>query len=228
MDYYRLLICVADVGLAAVLSLVMGLERSFFHKQAGIRTYTLVGMGSALFTVISKYGFDDILTSHTTGFDGGRVAAQVVTGIGFLGAGLIFVRRDAVRGLTTAAGIWFVAAVGMAAGAGMHLLAVLATVLYLVVMVGIRPLARIMPHARSTVGHFRIRYLDGHGVLRDIMTGLTDHGLSVIDLRVEHHVVVNGSDAQEIVLAAEGDTGSVATFGEALRDIQGVLTVTAL
>jgi putative Mg2+ transporter-C (MgtC) family protein len=204
----------ADLALAAALSLLIGLERQFYAKQAGMRTYSLVGMGSALFTLVGRFGFP--------GADPARVAAQVVTGIGFLGAGLIFVRRDAVRGLTTAAGIWFVAAVGVACGAGLHSVAALATALYLVVVFGIRPLSRLLPHAKATVGHYAIRYEDGRGVLRDIMSTLTKHGCAAIDLHVEHHSTVDGRVLQQILLTAQGDPESLSRFGEDLSGIDGV------
>jgi putative Mg2+ transporter-C (MgtC) family protein len=103
--------------LALVLSTLIGLEREIRQKNAGLRTHTLVGLGSALFMLISKYGFTDVLVTGRIILDPSRVAAQIVSGIGFIGAGLIFVRRDSVRGLTTAAGIWVTAAIGAAAGA---------------------------------------------------------------------------------------------------------------
>jgi putative Mg2+ transporter-C (MgtC) family protein len=92
----------------------------------------LVGIGAALFMLISKYGFTDVLERGVV-LDPSRMAAQIVSGIGFLGAGLIFVRRDSVRGLTTAASVWITAAVGSAAGAGLLVLAALATGMYMVV-----------------------------------------------------------------------------------------------
>src|SRR6478609_1597471 len=114
------------LGLALALSAAIGLERELSQKSAGLRTYTLVGLGSALFMIISKYGFYDVLGEDVV-LDPSRVAAQIVSGIGFIGAGLIFVRRDSVRGLTTAAGVWLTAAVGAAAGAGMPVLAIVTT-----------------------------------------------------------------------------------------------------
>src|ERR1700748_3137552 len=105
------------IGLALLLSASIGLDRELRQKSAGLRTYTLVGVGSALFMLISQYGFFDVLAANEVVLDPSRVAAQIVSGIGFLGAGLIFVRRDSVRGLTTAAAIWVTAAVGSAAGA---------------------------------------------------------------------------------------------------------------
>ena len=97
---------------ALILSMAIGLERQFRGKQAGVRTHALVGIGSALFMMVSKYGFNDLLGDPGIGLDPSRVAAQIVSGIGFLGAGIIVFRSDAVRGLTTAASIWLTAAVG--------------------------------------------------------------------------------------------------------------------
>src|SRR3954454_20557084 len=121
------------LGLALALSASIGLDRELRQKSAGLRTYTLVGLGSALFMLISKYGFFDVLGRDVI-LDPSRVAAQIVSGIGFIGAGLIFVRRDAVRGLTTAAGVWVTTAVGMAAGAGLPVLAAAATIGYFIVV----------------------------------------------------------------------------------------------
>ena len=119
-----------ELGLGLALSAVIGLEREIRQKSAGLRTHSLAGVGAALFMLVSKYGFSDVLRSNLVVVDPSRVAAQIVSGIGFLGAGLIFVRRDSVRGLTTAASIWVTAAVGAAAGAGLPLLATAATGAY--------------------------------------------------------------------------------------------------
>jgi putative Mg2+ transporter-C (MgtC) family protein len=116
---------VAEPGVALLLSAIIGLEREIRQKSAGLRTHTLVGVGAALFMLVSKYGFMDLLVPGRILLDPSRVAAQIVSGIGFLGAGLIFVRRDAVRGLTSAPGVWITAAIGSAAGAGLPLLAAL-------------------------------------------------------------------------------------------------------
>ncbi len=208
--------------LAFGLSLVIGVEREFYAKAAGMRTYTLVGMGSALFTVVSKYGFLDMVANDFARTDGSRVAAQIVTGIGFLGAGLIFVRRDAVRGLTTAAGIWFVAAIGMAAGAGLHLLATAVTGLYLIVMFGIRPLSNRMPHARSTICVYTVRYLDGHGVLRELMEAIAKVGLKVTNVQVLGSMDSEDGRLQEVRLELQGSGSALANLTEAIRDVAGV------
>jgi putative Mg2+ transporter-C (MgtC) family protein len=112
---------------AGLLGFLIGSERKNRNKSAGIRTHAIVAIGSALMMVVSKYGFSDIPSS-----DGARIAAQVVSGIGFLGAGVIFVRNNLVNGLTTAAGIWATAGVGLALGAGQYIVGILSAVLIIV------------------------------------------------------------------------------------------------
>src|ERR1700683_1560402 len=124
---------IGELGLAFALSALIGLEREIRNKSAGLRTYTLVGFAAALIMLVSKYGFGDVLSERVV-LDPSRIAAQIVTGIGFIGGGLIFVRRDNVRGLTTAAIVWLTAAVGMACGAGLLILALFATALPFVVV----------------------------------------------------------------------------------------------
>lgn len=114
---------------AAGMGAVIGLEREFRSKEAGIRTHFLVAMGSALFMIISAYGFEGLQAGR---FDVSRVAAQVVTGIGFLGAGVIIFHKNSVHGLTTAAGLWVTAAIGLGCGGGMYLLAGVGTLLVLI------------------------------------------------------------------------------------------------
>src|SRR5271157_5839009 len=114
----------SELALAFLLSALIGLEREIRQKSAGLRTYTLVGVSSGLIMLVSKYGFTDIIENGRVVLDPSRVAAQIVTGIGFIGGGVIFVRKDLVRGLTTASIVWLTAAVGMAAGAGLPILAI--------------------------------------------------------------------------------------------------------
>lgn len=168
---------------AFVLCSFIGLERQIRQKAAGFRTHVLVGMGSAAFTLVSAYGFRTVLDDSTI-VDPSRIAAQVVTGIGFLGAGVIFTRQDVVRGLTTAATIWVAAAVGMASGAGMVLLATFLTVLHLLTLTVLAALVHKIPtgdHKRT----LRIRYADGRGVLRSVLATTTSLGFeaSVISSR---------------------------------------------
>lgn len=126
---------------AMVLGGIIGLERDYRAKDAGFRTHFLVAIGSALFTLISMYGFTDGVK------DTSRVAAQVVSGIGFLGAGLIVFQKNVIRGLTTAAGLWVTAAVGMACGVGQYYMAVFVTALMLI---GLELLSHFVPHIGLT------------------------------------------------------------------------------
>ena len=174
-----------ELGLALVLSAVIGLEREVRQKNAGLRTHTLVGVGAALFMLISKYGFTDVLEPRLVALDPSRVAAQIVTGVGFLGAGLIFVRRDSVRGLTTAAAIWVTAAIGAAAGAGLPLLAILTTGIYFLVAVAFPLATRRLPRSATAISALRIRYPDGRGILRDVLREATTRGFAIDDVATE-------------------------------------------
>ncbi|MDY6380876.1 MAG: MgtC/SapB family protein [Synergistales bacterium] len=120
--------------LAAVLGGVIGLEREYHAKEAGFRTHVLVAVGSALFMLISQYGFDAFLGVKSVSFDPSRIASQVVTGIGFIGAGTIIFQKKFIRGLTTAAGIWVTGAIGLACGCGMYFIAAVTTAIVILVL----------------------------------------------------------------------------------------------
>ncbi len=125
---------IGELGLAFVLSSLIGLEREWRQKSAGLRTHTLVGVGAALFILISKYGFNDVLSEGRVVLDPSRVAAGWCRASASSAVGLIFVRKDIVRGLTTAAIVWITAAIGMACGAGLALLALVVTAAHFVVV----------------------------------------------------------------------------------------------
>jgi putative Mg2+ transporter-C (MgtC) family protein len=174
---------VGELGLALLLSAAIGLEREIRQKNAGLRTHTLVGVGAALFMLVSKYGFTDVLQPNRVVLDPSRVAAQIVTGVGFLGAGLIFVRRDSVRGLTTAAAIWLTAAVGAASGAGLPVLAGVTTGAYIVVTIAFPEITRRLPHPFTSTSVVRIRYPDGRGILRQLLEVATEGGFAIDEIR---------------------------------------------
>ncbi|WP_458780528.1 MgtC/SapB family protein [Arthrobacter sp. D3-16] len=165
------------LGVAFILCGIIGVERQVSQKSAGMRTHMLVGLGSAGFTLISAYGFAHVKSEIY--LDPSRIAAQIVSGVGFLGAGVIFLRRDVVRGLTTAASIWLTAAVGMACGAGLVSLAAAMTVLHIVAMVVLGPIVKHLPSrdGRRTVS---IRYEDGRGVLRSILGVASEMGFRTV------------------------------------------------
>jgi putative Mg2+ transporter-C (MgtC) family protein len=181
-DQWELLL---PVLVALILSTVIGLEREARAKSAGLRTHALVGVGAAVFMVISKYGFSDMLTMHGVALDPTRIAAQIVSGIGFLGGGLIFVRQDAVQGLTSAATVWLVAAVGMAAGAGLPVLAAGTTIGHFVITRGFPPLARMTARRRRHPPTLRVSYSDGQGVLRTVLTECTGRGWAVHGMQID-------------------------------------------
>ncbi|RIX98481.1 MgtC/SapB family protein [Aureimonas flava] len=128
---------------AAALGSLIGLERERLLWNAGIRTHMLVCVGACLFAIVSAYGFQNATRMEHVVLDPSRIAAQVVSGVGFLGAGAILLKGNAVRGLTTAASIWAVAALGLAAGGGLYFAAATATAIILVILAGIKPLEEI-------------------------------------------------------------------------------------
>lgn len=136
------------IAAAALLGGLIGIERGFRAKEAGFRTHFLVALGAAVFMVLSAHGFDDVVFTDNIRLDVSRIAAQVVSGIGFIGAGTIIFQRHAVHGLTTAAGLWVTAAIGMAAGAGLYVIAAFTTVL---VLLGLEVLHSLLPHVNTRV-----------------------------------------------------------------------------
>lgn len=133
-DFILRLVCAAAAGF------IIGFERKSRSKEAGLRTHALVAVGAALMMLLSKYAFADLagalgIESGARGADPARIAAQVVSGVGFLGAGIIMYRRDSLRGLTTAAGIWATAGLGMAFGAGMYVIGTVAAFIILLLQI---------------------------------------------------------------------------------------------
>lgn len=174
-----------ELGLAFVLSALVGLEREIRQKSAGLRTYTLVGVSAALFMLISKYGFNNVLAEGRIVVDPSRVAAQIVSGIGFIGGGVIFMRRDVVRGLTTAASVWLTAALGMACGAGLPILAIATTIGHVVIMFVFPKLVRYLPRQSRGVARLRISYQDGRGLLRTILVACSRLRFAIDHVEVE-------------------------------------------
>jgi putative Mg2+ transporter-C (MgtC) family protein len=189
---------IGELGLALLLSALIGMEREVRQKSAGLRTHTLVGVGAALFMLISKYGFNDVLEPGRIILDPSRVAAQIVTGVGFLGAGIIFVRRDSVRGLTTAAAIWVTAAIGACAGAGLPVLAAVTTAIYFLVAMGFPEITRRLPRSSTAISVLRVRYPDGRGVLRQLLQVATARGFAIDEVSTKtlgHHRDADGHES---------------------------------
>jgi putative Mg2+ transporter-C (MgtC) family protein len=210
------------LALTLVLSAAIGLERELRQKSAGLRTYTLVGIGAALFSLAGAYGF----AGEPGPRDPSRVAAQVVSGIGFIGGGLIFVRQDAVRGLTTAAGVWVTAAIGLAAAAGQVVLAIAATAAYFLVAFLFPRITRLLPRPGSARTTVQVTYLDGRGVLREAIACCAAAGFAVADITTRRLVAASGEDPGTVTvqLTLQGP-GSVEDLTAALAALDDVLAV---
>jgi putative Mg2+ transporter-C (MgtC) family protein len=219
---------IGELGLAFVLSALIGLEREWRQKSAGLRTHTLVGVGAALFILISKYGFNDVLSDGRVVLDPSRVAAGVVSGIGFIGGGLIFVRGDIVRGLTTAAIVWITAAIGMACGAGLAVLALVVTAAHFVVVFVFPEVTTRLPRSRYLGFSLRVVYEDGRGILREIITESTQLGLAIH--RMVTQQIEGGRIAGVPAVAVTFEVRGRRTLDEltlALDKLDGVLGVEA-
>jgi putative Mg2+ transporter-C (MgtC) family protein len=213
-----------ELGLAFGLTSLIGLEREWRHKPTGLRTHTLVGVGAALFVIISKYGFRDVLGPNVA-VDPSRVAAQIVTGIGFIGGGLIFVRGDAVRGLTTAAIVWMTAAIGMACGAGLARVALVAAAGHFLVVLAYPRLLDALPRSRHIGFELRVVYEDGRGILRMILAESTRRGFAIVQVathQLEHDI--RGVAVVAVTLELRGQPYAE-RLAVALNDIDGVLEV---
>nr|WP_206774511.1 MgtC/SapB family protein [Bacillus cereus group sp. N8] len=190
------------IGVAGLLGAMIGIEREIRSKEAGLKTHFLVAVGSALIMVVSKYAFSDIIFEDHMSLDSSRIAAQVVSGVGFLGAGTIIIQKQAVKGLTTAAGLWATAGIGLAIGAGMYVVGIGATIL---VLIGLEIVSRI----------FKLRFLfsqsitvqicmNKHEAVQQILETLQVKGIPIISYEVE---------------ALQQDTGVVYKVGMQLKSI---------
>ncbi|GAA1446104.1 MgtC/SapB family protein [Leifsonia poae] len=205
--------------LAFVLSGVIGFERERRFKSAGLGTHILVGVGAALFTLVSAYGFTS-LGLHP--IDPTRIAAQVVTGIGFVGAGVIFVNRGNVVGLTTAASIWVTAAVGMACAAGLPILAVAGTALHLVT-VGSMPIAGRLIRRTTGATVVVLAAHDGDAIQAVIDLCAANGAKTRID---EMSQAENGA-AMEFSIHVKGRRSDVEALISAIAQLDGVKRVSA-
>ena len=178
---------------ATAMGAAIGIEREYHAKEAGIRTHLLVAVGSCLFMILSAYGFDAFLAKDHVSFDPSRIASQVVTGIGFIGAGTIIFQKQMVRGLTTAAGLWVTAAIGLACGAGMYMIALVSTAL---VLISLGLLNIYMPYfaQRERTITFLV---DDYHVLTEVMENLRQEKITI--LNYEMHKDADENDGKMLV-----------------------------
>ena len=166
------------IFIAMILGMLIGNERKNRMKSAGMRTHALVALGSALMMVVSKYGFADSVQG-----DGARLAAQVVSGVGFLGAGMIFVRHNLVSGLTTAAGVWTTAGIGLTIGSGMYGVGILSA-LMMVVMQNLSHKIPVFSNVASA-GLIRMTILNKPGAIKEIEHLLLDYKLEISSVQIQ-------------------------------------------
>jgi putative Mg2+ transporter-C (MgtC) family protein len=212
---------IARLLLAAALGSVVGWERERLQWAAGLRTHMLVAVGACLMIVVSAYGFSAVLGPRVI-LDPSRVAAQVVSGIGFLGAGSIILRNEAIKGLTTAASVWAVAGVGLAAGAGLYTAAVAATVIILVILAGLKPLEERFRASRTNL-ELRIR-----ARREGFSLGLLERALGGRAGRVKQVVVRPAADDGEddvSLMLARVSAADTADIIRRLRAADGVLAI---
>jgi putative Mg2+ transporter-C (MgtC) family protein len=176
---------IVELFVAFGLTALIGLERELQGKSAGLRTQTIVGTAAALILLVSKYGFQDVVQAGLVEVDPSRVAAQIVSGIGFLGAGIIIFRRGSVHGLTTAAAIWESAAIGMAAGAGLLLLACTVTAMHFIIVVGFMPVARRLASRLTGSVRIHLTYEEGRGVMRQLLAACERREWQVTELAAD-------------------------------------------
>jgi putative Mg2+ transporter-C (MgtC) family protein len=172
------------LALALFLGMLIGAEREYEGKPAGMRTHALIALGSAVFVTAGKYGFS---LDDSSGGDPSRIAAQVVSGIGFLGAGVIFFQRNLVFGMTTAASIWTTTAIAMACAAGLPWIAVGVTILHLLVVTGLTPLEHLIARYGKRTGTIRLTYTSGTA-LAAALAICTGRGFTVTEVGTERSV----------------------------------------
>lgn len=165
------------IFVAACLGILIGSERKNRNKSAGIRTHVIVALGAALIMVVSKYGFADVEK-----VDSARLAAQVVSGVGFLGAGVIFVRNNLVNGLTTAAGIWATAGVGLALGAGMYVVGISSALMVVTIQFVMHRIAYFADVASG--GLIRMTLVKREGIVQSMEDYLQHEKLSVVSVKI--------------------------------------------
>jgi putative Mg2+ transporter-C (MgtC) family protein len=203
------------------LTALIGLERTIQGKSAGLRTQTIVGTSAALVMLVSKYGFGDVSSAGAVVLDPSRVAAQIVSGIGFLGAGIIITRRGAVHGLTTAAAVWESAAVGMAVGAGLLLLAIAVVVLHFVSALAFSAVEHQLAAKLRGTTRVHIIYENGRGVLREVLRISGQRNWQLTELDADAHDIDDGEVRVTMTLSGAKMGNATAIFA----DVDGVVAV---
>ncbi|GAB2581371.1 MgtC/SapB family protein [Dyella jejuensis] len=213
------------LALAATLGAVIGLNRSRNEWAAGMRTHMLVSVGAALAIIVSAFGFRDVLGQPDVVLDPSRIAAQVVSGVGFLGAGtILFMQREqVVRGLTTAAGLWATASIGLAAGSGLLAAAVIATGLIWLILALLKPLERRLLAWRRREGpKLRLRLADATA-LGSVEAIVTRQHLPLRKMVLRRQE--DGDDQLELLFGPAMRTDQLTSLADELRELEGLQSV---
>jgi putative Mg2+ transporter-C (MgtC) family protein len=208
---------------AAALGSLIGFERERLLWAAGIRTHMLVCVGSCLIMLVSQYGFSNILTHQNIVLDPSRIAAQVVSGIGFLGAGSILARGEIVKGLTTAASIWTVAAIGLAVGGGLYLAAGASTVIILIILAGIKPLEEAY-RSRNQTCMLKVE-VENNGLTPELLRETLSLRVGQVKRFLVESRDPDGVDQLSILLS-KVSSQDIASYPKKLQELDGVREVT--
>ncbi|MBO4339434.1 MAG: MgtC/SapB family protein [Clostridiales bacterium] len=165
------------IVVACICGAAIGYERSVRQKDAGIRTHIIVALGAALMMIVSKYGFFDVVIHDSVQVDASRIASTITTGISFLGAGVIFVRNASIKGLTTAAGIWATAGVGIAIGSGMYLIGIVSTILMIIIQIILHKYLRHIDN--NVASEIKVTLAGGNASIDSFIAVLEQNNLKV-------------------------------------------------
>ena len=231
LQEHKDIMMVVRLVLAAILGGIVGIERGSGDRPAGVRPHILVCVGSALFMLVSMYGFDELTPAEAlhegdlgARRDSARIAAQVVSGIGFLGAGTILHEGLTIRGLTTAASLWMVSAIGLAVGSGMFFLSIMATVITMITLVTFHTWEkRFAATSRSDRRFVRITTSNRNDVIADITGYLTLNGIQVRSLNLKKNKDKNNLVIDLYLKLGKNMESSDYILG--LQNIEGVMSV---
>ncbi|HEY9793407.1 MAG TPA: MgtC/SapB family protein [Candidatus Obscuribacterales bacterium] len=211
----------ARLLIAAVLGGIIGAERERLNRGAGLRTHALVSTASALAIIVSAYGFMSVLAPGKIVLDPSRVAAQVISGVGFLGAGIIIFRKNAVRGLTTAASIWAVAAVGLAAGAGLYISAVGATVILSFILIVLKKFEKKLFPQRE-ISRINIEMSNSPGLINRVSDQLKANKLKILNLTVKQ---LPGQNKTVMKVETSGKEDALSHVLDKIQSLPGIESV---
>ncbi len=206
--------------LAAICGACVGLEREKRQKSAGLRTHIIVAMASALMMIVSKYGFFDVVVKEGISLDASRIAAGVVTAIGFIGAGVIFIRGDNAVGLTTAAGLWATVGIGITIGAGMYIVGVVATLLMIIIQVVMHwKKLNVVSHA---AGSITVNLSKNNLDVLTVRKELEKYGIFIKNYNIKRDTNRDLKMNASVILSKRDKSNSIITVLEAMDYIESL------